>query len=119
MLSRTVLVSTKFDTRIPQFSAAADVEAFMHPGTAQLMHTDMLGGSPFFTSVPSGRVGTNDDAVFRTCAPALSQPALRSLPQGPRCPTPFTLSAQGITTTCRRTDKLAAHSFSAHCVPWT
>lgn len=66
-LARTVLVSTKFDTRIPQFSAAADVEAFLHPGKAQLAQANMLGGAPFFTSVPSGRVGTGPDTVFRTC----------------------------------------------------
>jgi hypothetical protein len=43
-----VLVSTKLDTRIPQFSTPSDVAAFLHaPG----LTTDltMLGGSPFFT----------------------------------------------------------------------
>lgn len=46
-LSRTVLVSTKLDTRIPQFSTPSDVEAFLHaPGLTNLT---MLGGTPFFT----------------------------------------------------------------------
>lgn len=47
-LSRTVLVSTKFDTRLPQFSTPSDVEAFLKaPGLA--CDVQMLGGSPFFT----------------------------------------------------------------------
>jgi hypothetical protein len=47
-LSRTVLVSTKFDTRLPQFSTPSDVEAFLRaPGLAN--DVNMLGGSPFFT----------------------------------------------------------------------
>lgn len=47
-LSRTVLVSTKLDTRIPQFSTPSDVEAFLHaPGLTTDLN--MLGGTPFFT----------------------------------------------------------------------
>lgn len=68
-LSRTVVVSTKFDTRIPQFATAADADAFLHPSSSQLGGAQMLGGSPFFTSVPSGRVGGTKDSVFRGCAP--------------------------------------------------
>jgi hypothetical protein len=64
-LSRTVMVSTKFDTRIPQFAIAADAEAFLHPSAALLMDASMLGKAPFFTSVPSGRVGNAKDAIFR------------------------------------------------------
>lgn len=64
-LSRTVMVSTKFDTRIPQFAIAADAEAFLHPSAALLMDATMLGKAPFFTSVPSGRVGNAKDAIFR------------------------------------------------------
>jgi len=63
-LTRTVLVSTKFDTRIPQFARGSDVEMFLKP--ANLGCDSMLGGGPFFTSVPSGRVGTGKDAVFKT-----------------------------------------------------
>ncbi|EFJ48795.1 dynamin-related GTPase [Volvox carteri f. nagariensis] len=63
-LSRTVLVSTKFDTRIPQFARGADCEMFLKPGV--LEDCNMLGDGPFFTSVPSGRVGTGPDCVFPT-----------------------------------------------------
>ena len=68
-LSRSVLVSTKFDTRIPQFATGPDADAFMHPAAKQLMNAQMLGGSPFFTSVPSGRVGGTKESVFSGCAP--------------------------------------------------
>ena len=64
-LERTVVVSTKLDTRIPQFARAADVELFLRP-PARLLENSILGGSPFFTSVPSGRVGMSRDAVFRS-----------------------------------------------------
>ena len=45
-LSRTVLVSTKFDTRIPQFARGSDVEMFLRPSG---LETTMLDGAPFFT----------------------------------------------------------------------
>lgn len=64
-LSRTVVVSTKLDTRIPQFARPHDVEMFLRPPT-RLLEPTMLGGSPFFTSVPSGRVGNSRDAIFRS-----------------------------------------------------
>ena len=64
-LRRTVVVSTKFDTRIPQFSRASDVEFFMKP-PARLLEPTLLGGGPFFTSVPSGRVGGSRDCLFRS-----------------------------------------------------
>ncbi|GIL71330.1 hypothetical protein Vretimale_2679 [Volvox reticuliferus] len=63
-LSRSVLVSTKFDTRIPQFARGADCEMFLKPSA--LEDCSMLGDGPFFTSVPSGRVGTGADCVFPT-----------------------------------------------------
>lgn len=44
-LARTVLVSTKLDTRIPQFARGADVEMFLRPA----LEGSMLGGTPFFT----------------------------------------------------------------------
>lgn len=44
-LSRTVLVSTKLDTRIPQFARGSDVEMFLKPA----LEGAMLGGTPFFT----------------------------------------------------------------------
>lgn len=64
-LRRTVMVSTKFDTRIPQFSRAQDVEMFMHP-PARLLEPTVLGGGPFFSSVPSGRVGLSRDSQYRS-----------------------------------------------------
>ncbi len=47
-LSRTVLVSTKLDTRIGTFARAADVDAFLHP-TNLGAGTNPMGGAPFFT----------------------------------------------------------------------
>eukprot|EP00240_Pyramimonas_obovata_P003576 CAMPEP_0118946316 /NCGR_PEP_ID=MMETSP1169-20130426/44011_1 /TAXON_ID=36882 /ORGANISM="Pyramimonas obovata, Strain CCMP722" /LENGTH=824 /DNA_ID=CAMNT_0006892251 /DNA_START=57 /DNA_END=2531 /DNA_ORIENTATION=- len=64
-LHRTVIVSTKFDTRIPQFSRGEDIERFLRP-PARLLDTSILGGSPFFTSVPSGRVGHTRDCMFHS-----------------------------------------------------
>lgn len=64
-LSRTVLVSTKLDTKIPQFARASDVEVFLSP-PASTLDGFMLGDSPFFTSVPSGRVGLGHESVYRS-----------------------------------------------------
>uniref|UniRef100_A0A0E0BPS6 Dynamin-type G domain-containing protein n=1 Tax=Oryza glumipatula TaxID=40148 RepID=A0A0E0BPS6_9ORYZ len=64
-LARTVLVSTKLDTKILQFARASDVEVFLHPPTC-VLDGSLLGGYPFFTSVPSGRVGSCHEAVFRS-----------------------------------------------------
>lgn len=64
-LSRTVIVSTKLDTKIPQFARASDVEVFLSPPACTL-DGFILGDSPFFTSVPSGRVGSGHDSVYRT-----------------------------------------------------
>lgn len=47
-LTRTVVVSTKLDTRIPQFARPHDVEMYLRP-PARLLEPTMLGGSPFFT----------------------------------------------------------------------
>jgi hypothetical protein len=52
LLSRTVCVSTKFDTKIPQFARGADAEMFLKP--PQLGSMAMLGGTPFFTWVRGG-----------------------------------------------------------------
>jgi hypothetical protein len=62
-LSRTIVVSTKLDTRIPQFARASDVEVFLSP-PAHTLDGFILGDSPFFTSVPSGRVGSGHDSVY-------------------------------------------------------
>ncbi|KAK9850978.1 hypothetical protein WJX84_009933 [Apatococcus fuscideae] len=64
-LSRSVVVSTKLDTRLPQFARGSDVELFLRP-PGRLLEPGMLGGCPFFTSVPSGRVGNAKDAIFRS-----------------------------------------------------
>lgn len=62
-LSRTVIVSTKLDTRIPQFSRPSDVEVFLSP-PASTLDGCILGDSPFFTSVPSGRVGSGTHCLY-------------------------------------------------------
>ncbi|XP_057803948.1 dynamin-like protein ARC5 [Salvia miltiorrhiza] len=64
-LSRTVVVSTKLDTKIPQFARSSDVEVFLSP-PASTLDGFMLGDSPFFTSVPSGRVGSGHESVYRS-----------------------------------------------------
>lgn len=64
LLERTVVVSTKFDTRLPQFGSAMDVESFLQPGG--LLEETILGRRPFFTSVPSGRVGAGPGATYRS-----------------------------------------------------
>ena len=55
-LSRTVLVTTKLDTKIPQFSESDDLQEFLEAPLVKRLYPHMLGG-PFFTSVPCGRVG--------------------------------------------------------------
>jgi GTPase SAR1 family protein len=67
-LSRTVIVNTKFDTKLPQFGTPTDVEDFLAASILDRLAPTKLGG-PFFTSVPSGRVGRqsdNPDALFDT-----------------------------------------------------
>jgi len=78
-LSRTVIVNTKFDTKIPQFGTPSDIEDFLRASILDRISPHKLGG-PFFTSVPSGRVGrqeldgesgdflyTNDDDFVAEC----------------------------------------------------
>lgn len=59
-LTRTVLVTTKLDTKLPQFSEISDLEDFLRAPLVHRLYPHMLGG-PFFTSVPSGRVGLSQD----------------------------------------------------------
>jgi hypothetical protein len=54
-LERTVLVTTKLDTKLPQFSEAQDLEEFLSAPLIRTLFAQMLGG-PFYTTVPSGRV---------------------------------------------------------------
>ena len=58
-LSRTVIVNTKFDTKIPQFGTPSDVGDFIRAKILDQLCPHKLGG-PFYTSVPSGRVGRPD-----------------------------------------------------------
>jgi hypothetical protein len=59
-LQRTVLVSTKLDTKLPQFSESEDIEDFLRAPLIHQLFSQILGG-PFFTSVPSGRVGSSKE----------------------------------------------------------
>lgn len=54
-LSRTIIVNTKFDTKIPQFGTPSDVNDFIQAKILDRICPNKLGG-PFYTSVPSGRV---------------------------------------------------------------
>lgn len=58
-LSRTVIVNTKFDTKVPQFGTPSDLADFIQAPDIDRVCPHKLGG-PFFTSVPSGRVGRAD-----------------------------------------------------------
>lgn len=58
-------MSTKLDTKIPQFARSSDVEVFLRPPACTLDGC-ILGDSPFFTSVPSGRVGCGHESVYRS-----------------------------------------------------
>jgi len=60
-LSRTIIVNTKFDTKIPQFGTPSDVCDFLQADVIDKISPYKLGG-PFFTSVPSGRVGRRLDS---------------------------------------------------------
>lgn len=55
-LSRTVLVNPKLDTKIPQISASDDLEMFLDAQIIKSQFPHRLGG-PFYTTIPSGRVG--------------------------------------------------------------
>ena len=80
-LSRTVIVNTKFDTKVPQFGTPSDLSDFIQASDLERVCPNKLGG-PFFTSVPSGRVGRvpptdpnaadflfdNDDEFVLACA---------------------------------------------------
>ncbi|KAJ1409064.1 hypothetical protein B484DRAFT_336753, partial [Ochromonadaceae sp. CCMP2298] len=48
------------DTKLPQFSDAGDLEEFLKAPLVKSMCSQLMGG-PFFTSVPSGRVGISKD----------------------------------------------------------
>ena len=63
-LSRTIIVNTKLDTKVPQFGTGKDVEDFLRASIIDGISPQKLGG-PYFTSVPSGRVARKfDDDYF-------------------------------------------------------
>ena len=62
-LSRTVVVTPKLDTKLPQFGTPQDLSDFLRAGLMKKLYPHMLGG-PFFTSVPCGRVGPTRDHHF-------------------------------------------------------
>lgn len=79
-LSRTIIVNTKFDTKIPQFGTPSDVHDFIRAKLLDRICPHKLGG-PFYTSVPSGRVSRpghdsrdflfdNDEQFVQACAEA-------------------------------------------------
>lgn len=81
-LSRTVVVSTKLDTRIPQFARPHDVEMYLRP-PSRLLEPTMLGGSPFFTCAvgPCALAGTAGAIEQAGCA-CSRQPAAGCQQQG-------------------------------------
>ena len=60
LLTRTVLVTTKYDTKLPQFSESSDLYDFLNASIIKTQFNQLLGG-PYYTSVPSGRVGLTKD----------------------------------------------------------
>jgi len=64
-LSRTVLVNTKLDAKLPQFALGADLEQFLLARPVLNAHPELLGG-PFYTAVPAGRVGHTREHVFES-----------------------------------------------------
>jgi GTPase SAR1 family protein len=64
-LSRTVLVSTKLDTKLSQFTEAEDIEDFVAGPILRKLHPHLSGG-PFHTSVPCGRVGPRSTDAFNS-----------------------------------------------------
>lgn len=64
-LERTVLVTTKLDTKLPQFSEPEDLEEFLNAPLIQALFAQMLGG-PFFTTVPSGRVNSKSNSFSQS-----------------------------------------------------
>jgi len=60
-LSRTIVVNTKLDTKLPQFGSPKDTVEFLQASILDRTSPQRLGG-PFYTSIPSGRV--QDDGLF-------------------------------------------------------
>ena len=64
-LLRTVVVSTKLDTKFAQFGSPSELAQFLDAAPLHQRHAELLGG-PFFTSVPAGRVGGSSAHRFRS-----------------------------------------------------
>lgn len=64
-LSRTVLVNTKLDAKLPQFALGGDLEQFLLARPVLNAHPELLGG-PFYTAVPAGRVGHTREHAFES-----------------------------------------------------
>ena len=64
-LTRTVVVSSKLDTKFAQFGSAGELRNFLSATPLHHRHPELLGG-PFFTSVPAGRVGSTAGHHFST-----------------------------------------------------
>lgn len=56
-----MIVNTKLDTKLPQFGTPSDVCDFLRASVIDSLSPHKLGG-PFFSSVPSGRVGREGDS---------------------------------------------------------
>ena len=59
-LTRTVMVNPKLDTKMVQFSEGEDLEDFLQAPLIHTLFSQIMGG-PFFTSIPSGRVGMSKE----------------------------------------------------------
>ena len=62
--ARTVVVSTKLDTKFAQFGHVDELRAFLLASQLRSAHPRLLGG-PYFTSVPAGRVGSSAQHAYR------------------------------------------------------
>ena len=62
--ARTVVVSTKLDTKFAQFGHVDELRAFLLASQLRSAHPQLLGG-PYFTSVPAGRVGSSAQHAYR------------------------------------------------------
>ena len=68
-LSRTLMVATKLDRRIGSWNTAADAESFLNPPADVFGCGTLLGGSPFFTSVPPRPDAAGADAEHGCASP--------------------------------------------------
>lgn len=98
-LSRTVMVSTKLDTRIPQFARGEDVELFLHP-PGRLLEPGMLGGSPFYTCASPQHLETHMAVLVHGSYPCALEGPLDMLQLEPRCCVIFSVSVFRVHRVC-------------------